>query len=79
MSFPKFLRIAIMPLRHVIEIRKDEEGKIKSAGGVEGELVEILSSKLGFDYEFILPDDRSWGKIEDDVWNGMVGMAMKLT
>ncbi|KAF8793325.1 Glutamate receptor ionotropic like protein [Argiope bruennichi] len=64
-----------MPLRHVIEIRRDDNGRIKSAGGVEGKLVEMLSSKLGFDYEFILPGDRSWGKLEDGIWNGMIGMV----
>ncbi|GFS74566.1 lig_chan-Glu_bd domain-containing protein [Trichonephila clavipes] len=75
MAFPLFLRIAIMPMRHIMEIKTDEKNNVDFTGGVEAKLIEILSSKLGFDYKLIIPDDKEWGKFVDGQWTGMIGMV----
>lgn len=76
MSFPSFLRIAIMPLRHAIEFDIDETDKVTFTGGVESLFVEILSKVLGFRYQLFIPDDRQWGRLsEEGNWTGMIGMV----
>ncbi|XP_055938229.1 ionotropic receptor 21a-like [Argiope bruennichi] len=75
MTFPNFLKIAIIPLQHNWEIRKDDNGAIKSVQGLEASLIDILSSKFGFDYELLVPEDKTWGKMINGKWTGMVGMV----
>ncbi|GFU26535.1 lig_chan-Glu_bd domain-containing protein [Nephila pilipes] len=75
MVFPTFLRIAIMPMHHSMEITTDEKNNISFTGGVEAKLIKILSSKLRFDYQLFIPDDKEWGKFVNDQWTGMVGMV----
>ncbi|GFQ94306.1 lig_chan-Glu_bd domain-containing protein, partial [Trichonephila clavata] len=64
-----------MPMRHIMEIKTDGNNNVIFTGGVEAKLIEILSSKLGFDYKLIIPDDKEWGKMVDGQWTGMIGMV----
>ncbi|GBL76009.1 hypothetical protein AVEN_234323-1 [Araneus ventricosus] len=75
MAFPKFLKIAIVPQHHIWQLKKDDKGTITSVDGLEANIIDILSSKFGFDYELLIPEDRGWGKLADGNWTGMVGMV----
>lgn len=79
MSFPKFLRIGVIPLRNVIELHTDSTGNVTFNGGVEANLVKVLSAALGFDYKLIIPRDKEWGRhpIMGKRWTGLIGMVQR--
>ncbi|GIX99139.1 lig_chan-Glu_bd domain-containing protein [Caerostris darwini] len=66
-----------MPLRHVLEIKVDSKGTIRLIRGLEANLINFLSSRLGFEYQLFLPEDKAWGRFENGKWTGMVGMILR--
>ncbi|XP_055941762.1 glutamate receptor ionotropic, delta-2-like [Argiope bruennichi] len=76
MKFPNFLRVAVLPLRHLTEISYHEDGSIFFTGGVEANFIQVLSQLLGFHYQLITPEDGEWGqKTSDGNWTGIVGLV----
>ncbi|GFR13902.1 lig_chan-Glu_bd domain-containing protein [Trichonephila clavata] len=76
MVFPKFIKIAVIPLRHIIEVDNVNSRNPKLSRGVEASVIEFLSSALGFKYRIFVTDDREWGRFtENGTWTGVVGMV----
>lgn len=76
MGFPDFLRIAVLPLRHLTELNTTHEEDQKFSGGVEARFIDVLSNSLRFEYQLLVPEDGEWGRQEDDgSWTGMLGLV----
>ncbi|KAG8178946.1 hypothetical protein JTE90_027825 [Oedothorax gibbosus] len=78
MHFPKFLKIGVIPLRHVIELsRNGSNGTVTFKGGVEANFIKVLSEALGFDYNLTIPKDKEWGRhpLTGRTWTGLIGMV----
>ncbi|XP_055936608.1 glutamate receptor ionotropic, delta-1-like [Argiope bruennichi] len=73
MKFPSEVLIAVLPSKHMFEINK-ENNDIK-VSGVEGKLLDILSSALKFNYQLFSPRVRDWGRLQNGNWTGLVGMV----
>ncbi|GBM90977.1 hypothetical protein AVEN_226767-1 [Araneus ventricosus] len=78
MEFPKFLRIAVIPLRHIIELNNSDAENPKLSGGLEAAAIELLSKVLEFDYKLFPTKDKEWGRLTDNgTWTGVVGMVYR--
>ncbi|KAF8764466.1 glutamate receptor ionotropic, delta-2-like [Argiope bruennichi] len=78
MEFPKFLRIAVLPLRHIIELNNTDAENPKLSGGLEAAIIELLSKLLGFEYKLFPAKDKEWGRLTDNgTWTGVVGMVSR--
>lgn len=76
MKFPDFLKIAVLPLRHLTEFNTSFGDGLRFSEGVEARFIDILSNSLGFEYQLLVPEDGEWGRQEDDgAWTGMLGMV----
>ncbi|XP_015921806.1 probable glutamate receptor [Parasteatoda tepidariorum] len=74
--FPSKLRISVLPIVEVLEIKRINNTTIIS--GFESELINLLSHKLNFQYEIFVPSDLSYGfKDTYGNWTGMVGMLAR--
>ncbi|GIY63255.1 glutamate receptor ionotropic, delta-2 [Caerostris darwini] len=75
-KFPKILKVAILPLRHLLEVSYDKGGKVTFTGGVEANFIKVLSKLLGFQYQIMIPEDGEWGQLkEDGNWTGIIGLV----
>ncbi|GFX05720.1 glutamate receptor ionotropic, delta-2 [Trichonephila clavipes] len=76
MHFPNFIRVGILPLRHLMDVNYDSDGKVRFASGVEANFIQVLSEFLGFSYQLIITDDGEWGQMKDDGnWTGIIGLV----
>ncbi|GFX05737.1 glutamate receptor ionotropic, delta-2 [Trichonephila clavipes] len=76
MKFPNFLRIGILPLRHLLEVNYDSKGNVQFDSGVEANFIRVLSEFLGFKYQLAITDDAEWGQLKDDGnWTGIIGLV----
>lgn len=43
--------------------------------GMIPDLLKTMGEKMGFEYEFVLPEDRKYGNYDEETntWNGMIG------
>ncbi|KAG8198891.1 hypothetical protein JTE90_015105 [Oedothorax gibbosus] len=76
MTFPDFLKIAVLPIRNLLEFNTSQENNLRFSGGVEAGFIQVLSNSLEFEYQLLVPEDGEWGRLEaDGTWNGMIGMV----
>ncbi|XP_035223998.1 probable glutamate receptor [Stegodyphus dumicola] len=76
-DFPRYLRIGVIPVFPFLLLNNNTNNH-STAAGVLAKNFEILSEKLGFQYNLIVPPDRQWGRLkEDGNWTGMVNMLQK--
>ncbi|GFY56164.1 acetoacetyl-CoA synthetase [Trichonephila inaurata madagascariensis] len=76
MKFPNFIRIGILPLRHLLEVNYDSKGNVHFDSGVEANFIRVLSEFLGFKYQLVITDDAEWGQLKDDGnWTGIIGLV----
>ncbi|XP_021004405.1 probable glutamate receptor [Parasteatoda tepidariorum] len=74
--FPSKLRISALPIVKALEIKRINNITIIS--GFEAELINLLSSKLNFEYEILVPSDSSYGSNDTfGNWTGMMGMLAR--
>ncbi|XP_015913069.1 probable glutamate receptor [Parasteatoda tepidariorum] len=74
--FPSKLRIAALPIVKTLEIKRINNTTVIS--GFEAELINLLSRKLNFEYEILVPTDSSYGSRDaSGNWTGMVGMLAR--
>ncbi|XP_015929383.2 glutamate receptor U1-like [Parasteatoda tepidariorum] len=74
--FPSKLRIAALPLSVVLQIKRINNTTIIS--GCEAELINLLSRKLNFEYEILVPSDSTYGSRDAfGNWTGMMGMLTR--
>ncbi|GIY77913.1 lig_chan-Glu_bd domain-containing protein [Caerostris darwini] len=78
MDFPNFLRIAVVPLRYAVELDFDEKSRPSLSGGLEANIINLLSTTLGFEYEIFPAKDKEWGRLRDNgTWSGVIGMVYR--
>ncbi|GFS31351.1 uncharacterized protein NPIL_604651 [Nephila pilipes] len=78
MTFPSFLRVAIVPKKGIFDVNVTTNGKVIIHGGSENEMLELLSKALHFKYETLAPNDAAWGsKLENGSWSGAIGMVYR--
>ncbi|GFU15444.1 lig_chan-Glu_bd domain-containing protein [Nephila pilipes] len=76
MVFPNFLKIAVIPLRHIIEVNNNNSKNPKLSRGLESSIIKFLSEALGFKYRIFVTGDREWGRFtENGTWTGVIGMV----
>lgn len=66
MKFPKRIKLAVLHVPYVTELNETNEGNVYFTGGIDSELLKILSHELEFEFELLIPHDRQWGKLEED-------------
>lgn len=76
MTFPKTLRVTVVPKPGFINIRKKEDGDYEITGGPEGELIKICAQALKFTYR-IVPSTDGWGSLVNGTLTGGVGMVFR--
>lgn len=70
-------RIATVPSAPYVYFDSGKSGNDRYSGFLP-ELIEDLSNRIGFEYEFYQPDDRRYGvALNDSTWNGMIGEVLK--
>ncbi|XP_015929969.1 glutamate receptor ionotropic, delta-2-like [Parasteatoda tepidariorum] len=75
---PNKLRVAVLTIRHIVEVNTSDTRRLTFTGGVQANLIHALSVALGFAYEIVIPDDREWGRLdENNHWTGIVGMVFR--
>lgn len=80
MSFPNFLRIAIVTNMNIFKINKSRTDYVQAIGGLEYPFLKILSEALRFNYSLKIPDDGQWGTAKKDGtgdWSGMIGLVQR--
>ncbi|XP_042908502.1 probable glutamate receptor [Parasteatoda tepidariorum] len=74
--FPSKLRITALPIAAAAEIKRINNTTIIS--GFEAELINLLSRKLNFEYEILVPTDLLYGSRDAfGNWTGMMGMLAR--
>ncbi|GFT61854.1 lig_chan-Glu_bd domain-containing protein [Nephila pilipes] len=75
--FPSLVKIAILPIKHVIEINKT--GNDKSIfSGAEGKLLEVISSALRFQHDIVISPDGELGRLnKSGNWTGIIGLIQR--
>ncbi|XP_055931957.1 glutamate receptor ionotropic, delta-2-like [Argiope bruennichi] len=73
MTFPNFLKIAVVPTSGLFKVEVTETNETKVVGGTEKTFLELLSEVLKFEYEIIVPPDGDWGIYENGKWSGVIG------
>lgn len=76
MTFPEFLRIAVVPNATLVHLNKTH-GNYEVVGGIEGELIKLCAQALKFSYEVIPANDGGWGNFVNGTWNGAIGMVYR--
>ncbi|GFQ78538.1 glutamate receptor ionotropic, delta-1 [Trichonephila clavata] len=77
MKFPSNLTVAVIALTYDIEINLDMNGEPKISG-VEGRLLDIISSALGFRYNLVSPVEKEFRLLSlDGNWSGLIGMVQR--
>ncbi|GFY65543.1 glutamate receptor ionotropic, delta-2 [Trichonephila inaurata madagascariensis] len=77
MKFPSNLTVAVIALTYDIEISLDINGEPKISG-VEGRLLGVISSALGFHYDLVSPIEKEFGLLSlDGNWSGLIGMVQR--
>ncbi|GBN10499.1 hypothetical protein AVEN_256300-1 [Araneus ventricosus] len=76
-KFPQRINVAVLPFGNLMRINSSIDGKLKFSG-VEGKILNAVLNSLGFQYDFTVPKDMQWGRLEPDGnWSGMVGMIQR--
>ncbi|GBN48827.1 Glutamate receptor ionotropic, delta-1, partial [Araneus ventricosus] len=76
-KYPQKIKVAVLPFGDLMRINTSVEGKMEFSG-VEGEILNVLLESLGLQYDFVIPKDLQWGRLEKDGnWSGMVGMIQR--
>ncbi|GIY03743.1 glutamate receptor ionotropic, kainate 4 [Caerostris extrusa] len=74
MEFPSVMRVLVNNLVSICDLEKNPDGQIILKGGVEAELLKLLSYALKFRYELMVPEDLQWGiKLQNGSLTGMIG------
>ncbi|GFU40891.1 lig_chan-Glu_bd domain-containing protein [Nephila pilipes] len=69
--------IATLNRSRIFEIYPNSDGKPR-IDGIEAKLVKTIMSKIGVDYEIVIPKDGQYGlKLNDGNWTGIMGMLHK--
>ncbi|GFS48594.1 putative glutamate receptor [Trichonephila inaurata madagascariensis] len=77
MKFPSKIKIAYLPSKYLLEIDKDENGDIQ-LNGLIGQVINLVSSKLKFQYEIQKPPDNEFGvRKKDGNWTGLLGILQR--
>ncbi|GFS73185.1 lig_chan-Glu_bd domain-containing protein, partial [Nephila pilipes] len=72
MKFPSLLKVAVVPMKNIFEVNRNENGVLE-VGGIEGNLLKVLSRALSFKYEIYVGNE--WGvQSKDGNWSGIIGM-----
>ncbi|GIX84486.1 lig_chan-Glu_bd domain-containing protein [Caerostris darwini] len=76
MGFPSIIKVSVLSGEPIFVFNKTHSGT--SVWGIEGKFLEILASKLNFQYEIISPEDGKWGSLmENGTWSGIIGMVAR--
>ncbi|GIY11041.1 lig_chan-Glu_bd domain-containing protein [Caerostris extrusa] len=76
MGFPRIIKVSALSGEPIFVFNKTLSGT--SVWGIEGKFLEILASKLNFQYEIISPEDGKWGSLmENGTWSGIIGMVAR--
>ncbi|GFQ84685.1 putative glutamate receptor [Trichonephila clavata] len=77
MKFPSKIKIAYLPSKYLLEIEKNENGDIQ-LNGLIGQVINLVSSKLKFQYEIQKPPDNEFGvQKKDGNWTGLLGILQR--
>ncbi|KAF8795847.1 glutamate receptor 2-like [Argiope bruennichi] len=75
MKLPSILKVAIVPMKHILEINQNAKGELEISG-MEGWFLNILSSNLGFKYDIVKTNEYGTS-FENGTWTGIMGMLQK--
>lgn len=77
MEAQKSLRVATLPMKYVIKLDKDENGRTRLSE-LEGQFMTTVLDAFGPNYEVVRPEDNQYGRREDDGnFTGMIGMVQR--
>ncbi|GBM25677.1 hypothetical protein AVEN_207451-1 [Araneus ventricosus] len=70
------LRVAVVPVKDIVDIIKSGDGQ-ESVSGAEGAFLDTVLTALGYRYKLVIPTDREWGSMKDGNWTGMIGEVVR--
>lgn len=72
------VRIALLPLYDIVEVKQLNNGKIVVTGGYLYDFFEMTIRSLNVPIEILIPKEQVWGHQQDDGnWSGLVGMITR--
>ena len=76
MTFPKFLRVAVISHDALVKLTETEDGNYQIVdGGPDGQLIKLCAQALKFSYKVVPSPDGTWGKFVNGTWTGGIGLV----